>query len=314
MAAICNLITDSCCDLSKAYLDEANVTCLHFSYTEADKPEGGLSGMDDLFESRSAHEFYEAIRKGATPMTSQPSQLEFETVFRAAIASGVPSVYLSFSSGISGCYNGAMATLDRLKEELGKDIPLYVVDLKGGSTTQTLIITEAVRQRDKGLSAEQMVRWAEEARYYVHTIFMVDDLNSLRRGGRIPSGVAIAGAMLDVKPLLTWDLDGKLAMMGVARGRKKAIRKMAEYYEKNHNTDIYSAVAAVGNADCAHDLGRLEDLIRRNDDSTVFIETSIGPTIGCHVGPGMMSCCFWGADRREGMSVSDRIASDVRAS
>ena len=310
----CNLITDSCCDLTKEYLEEANVTCLHFSYVEADKPDGGLSGSDDLFQSRSAHEFYEAIRKGATPKTSQPSQLEFDTAFRAAVESGVPTVYLCFSSGISGCYNGAMTALGRLKEEMGDDIPLYVVDLKVGSTTQTLMITEAIRQRDKGLTAEQMVRWAEEARYYAHTIFMVDDLNALRRGGRIPSGVAVAGSMLDVKPLLTFDLDGKLAIMGVSRGRKKAIRKMASYYEKNHNTDIYSAVAAVGNADCPHDLGRLEDLIRKTDDSTVFIETNIGPTIGCHVGPGMMSCCFWGEDRRKGISVSDRIANDVRES
>lgn len=314
MATKCNLITDSCCDLSKDYLDGAGVTCLHFSYTEAGKPDGGLSGADDLFQKRSAHEFYDAIRKGATPMTSQPSQLEFETVFRAAIDSGVPTVYLCFSSGISGCYDGAMAVLGRLKEEKGDDIPLYIVDLKVGSTTQSLIVSEAVRQRDKGLTAKEMVRWATEARNFVHTIFMVDDLNALKRGGRIPSGVAAAGSLLDVKPLLTFDLDGKLAIMGVSRGRKKAIRKMAEYFEKNHNADIYSAVAAIGNADCPHDVGRLEDLIRKGDDSTVFIETSIGPTIGCHVGPGMMSCCFWGADRRKGMSVQDKIANDVRES
>lgn len=311
MPTKCNLITDSCCDLTKGYLEQSNVTCLHFSYTEAGK-ENGLSGTDDLYESRSAHEFYEAIRKGATPMTSQPSQGEFDQVFRAALDSGVPTVYLCFSSGISGCYDGAMAVLGRLKEEKGDDIPLYIVDLRVGSTAQTLMVTEAVRQRDKGLSAKEMVRWAKEARYFVHTIFMVDDLNSLRRGGRIPSGVAIAGAMLDVKPLLTFDLDGKLAIMGVSRGRKKAIRKMAEYYEKNHNTDIYSAVAAIGNAGCPHDVGRLEDLIRKTDDSTVFIETNIGPTIGSHVGPGMMSCCFWGDDRRKGISVQDKIANDVR--
>jgi DegV family protein with EDD domain len=310
----CNLITDSCCDLTKEYLDDNEVTCLHFSYVEADKEDGGLSGTDDLFQARSAHEFYEAIRKGATPMTSQPSQGEFDKVFRAAIDSGIPTVYLAFSSGISGCYDGAMAVLGRLKEEKGADIPLYIVDLRVGSTTQSLFITEAVRQRDKGLTAQQLVRWAEEARYYVHTTFMVDDLNALKRGGRIPSGVAAAGSLLDVKPLLTFDLDGKLSIMGVARGRKKAIRKMAEFYEKNHNTDIYSAVAAIGNADCPHDVERLEDLIHKTDDSTRFIETSIGPTIGCHVGPGMMSCCFWGDDRRKGISVQDRIANDVRKS
>ena len=88
MTVACNLLTDSCCDLTKAYLEEHGVGVLHFSYTEAAKPDGGLSGVDDLFESRTAHEFYEAIRNGAEPMTSQPSPGEFERVFRDALATG----------------------------------------------------------------------------------------------------------------------------------------------------------------------------------------------------------------------------------
>jgi DegV family protein with EDD domain len=240
--------------------------------------------------------------------------MEFEQAFEAAADSGIPTVYLAFSSGISGCYEGALAAMARVKEKRDADIPLYVVDLKIGSTTQGLFITEAVRQRDKGLTAEEMVRWAEEARYFVHTMFMVDDLDALRRGGRIPAGVAVVGAKLDVKPLLTFDLDGKLTMAGIARGRKKGLRRMAEYYEKTHNTDMCSAIAAIGDADCPHDADRLVDLIRRDDDSTMFLRTSIGPTIGCHVGADMVSCCFWGPDRREGASVSDRIADKVRSS
>lgn len=317
MTKQCNIITDSPCDLTQEYLDTNDIRALHFTYTEVgveqDSKREPLCGVDDMFTSVDAHDFYEAIRCGARPMTSQPSQGEIESVFREIIEEGTPTVYLCFSSGISGCYDGACAVLDRLKEELGEDIQLYIVDLKIGSTPQSLFIAEAIRQRDRGLTAQELVRWAEEARYFTHTIFMVDDLGALRRGGRIPSGVAVAGSLLDVKPLLTFDLDGRLAMMGVCRGRKKAIKKMAKYYEKNHNTDIYSAVAAVGHADCPKDLSRLEDLILKTDDTTMFLETNIGPTIGCHVGPGMLSCCFWGDDRREGMSVSDRIAQDVQA-
>lgn len=313
MASKCNLIVDSCCELGEDYCRENDLAVLNFSYTETGKADGGLHGIDDMFEKVSAHDFYEAMRHGAAPMTSQPSQLEFENAFNAALDSGVPTVYLAFSSGISGCYQGACAALDRVRESHKSDVPLYVVDLRIGSTTQSLFTAEAVRQRDKGLTAEEMVAWAEEARYFVHTMFMVDDLDALRRGGRIPAGVAVVGAKLDVKPLLTFDLDGKLAMAGIARGRKKGIRRMAEYYEKTHNTDMCSAIAAIGNADCPHDAERLIDLIKRSDENTMFLQSNIGPTIGCHVGANMVSCCFWGPDRRESASVSDRIANKVRS-
>lgn len=312
MTAKCNLLTDSCCDLTKEFLEANNVGVLHFTYVEDGKPDGGLSGVDDLFESRSAHEFYQAMRDGAEPMTSQPSQAEFETAFRAALDSGVPTVYLSLSSGISGCYEGAVMALNRLKEEKGDDIPLYVVDTKQASTVQALLIIEAIRQRDKGLTAQELVRWAEEARYFAHAIFMVDDLNALARGGRIPSGVAVIGLLLDVKPMLTIDVDGKLAMVGMARGRKKAMRKFIEYYGKNHMACAYDNVVTLGNADCPNDLRHFAGMLGKEDDSALIVETNIGPTIGCHVGPGMLSCCFWGTDRRGTAPVSDRIASSVR--
>ena len=311
------LLTDTCCDLSRAYLDEHEVGVLHFTYTESGKPDGGLHGVDDLFESRSAHEFYDAIRAGAQPMTSQPSPAEFEEVFRAALATGKPVVYLAFSSGLSGCYEGALSVQARLRDELGADIPLYVVDTRMASTTQALYIVEAIRQRDAGLTAKQMVAWAEDATNHIHVMFMVDDLNALARGGRIPAGAAKIGALLNVKPLLSLDAEGKLTMAGVARGRKKAVHRLADLYKKKHSPAGASGAAAmasgaaavpgvatafsntvtIGNADCPEDVPGLVDLLHAVDPDAEVVVTSIGPTIGCHVGPGMMAICFWGEGR-----------------
>lgn len=311
----CNIIVDSCCELPRDFCEAEGLTVLNFTYTETSLGEGGLTGTDDMYETLSAHDFYEAMRHGAQPMTSQPSQLAFEEAFAAAADLGVPTVYLAFSSGISGCYEGACTALRRLCDERGKtadELGLYIVDLKLGSTPQGLIIAEAVRQRNRGLTASELAEWAAEARYYVQTLFMVDDLDALHRGGRIPASVAMVGGKLDVKPLLTFDTDGKLAVVGVARGRKKGLRRMAEFYEKNRNTDMYSNIAAVGNADAEGDADRLCDLISKQDDSTMFLRTNIGPTIGCHVGPGMVSVSFWGDDRRKQSSISDRIAGMVK--
>lgn len=314
--AVCNIIVDSCCELSRGYCERAGLRVLNFSYTETVKGDDGLTGVDDMYESTSAHDFYEAMRHGAQPMTSQPSQFAFETAFNEAIDSGTPTVYLAFSSGLSGAYEGASTALSRICRERGvesaAELGMYIVDLKLGSTPQGLIIAEAVRQRDRGLTAAELAAWATEARYYVQTMFMVDDLDALHRGGRIPAGVALVGGKLDVKPLLTFDTDGKLAVVGVVRGRKKGLRRMADFYCKSRNADLYSNVAAIGNADAAGDARRLRELIAKRDDTTMFLETNIGPTIGCHVGPGMVSISFWGEDRRGQTSISDRIAGMVK--
>jgi DegV family protein with EDD domain len=299
MPAKFNLMTDSCCDFSIQDIERANITYLPFSYAEAGKPDGGLSGTDDLFQSRSAHDFYEQVRWGATPMTSQPSQLVYEEAFRKAAELDVPTVLVTLSSGISGAYNGAVTALDRLRAELGRELPIYIVDSLIGSTAQYLLIEEAVRQRDKGISAEDFVRWAEDARYHVRTIFMVDSLDTLHHGGRIPKSVALVSGAIDAKPLLTFKLDGSLTILGVTRGRKKAMRKMADYYEKNCSELEYPAVAAIGNADCEHDGMRLGTMLCDLNDGIRILPSTIGPTIGSHVGPGMLSCCFWGSDRRD---------------
>lgn len=309
MTVQCNLILDSCCELPEEIYDQPGIQMLHFSYTNS-----GKNYVDDIFQEISAHQFYEAMRNGATPSTSQPAQSEIEEAFRAAIASKIPTVYLAFSSGISGAYDGAIVALERMKAEFGNDIELYVVDTRVGSTPQGVLVMEALRLRDKGMTAKEMVAWAQEARFFLQTLFVVDDLESLRRGGRIPTGIAMAGAKLDVKPMLSFDIDGKLTLIGMARGRKKAMKRMVEFFEKNHDASQSSTIVAIGNADCPKDATRFREMLQHNEENTLFLETSIGPTIGCHGGPDMFSISFWGSDRREKLSVSDRIANRVKAS
>lgn len=306
MANEYQLIIDSCCELPRELWDRPDITMLHFSYQDGD-----TSHVDDLYETITAHEFYDTIRNGATPMTSQPSQMEFEEAFRSALSDGKDAVYLAFSSGISGAYDGACVARDRVLEEFDGKGNIHVLDLKIGSTPQSLLIVEAIRHMDRGMTAEELVEWADEARFFLQTIFMVDDLDCLRRGGRIPASVAYAGTKLDVKPLLSFDLDGKLTVVGVARGRKKGMKAMAEFFRKAHDEHGVSMVG-VGNADCPHDAERMCQMVQAIDSNVVFLKTQIGTTIGCHVGPGMVSCCFWGGDRRENLSVSDRIARKVK--
>lgn len=299
MNVTCRIICDSTCDLTAQRARDLGVDVVPFHYAEPNRLVDGLNGDDDLFETRDAHEFYDAIRAGASPRTSQSSQGEYEQAFRDAVDAGQDAVFFSMSSGISGGFNGACLALERLRAELGElPVEIYVVDTLVASTPLTLFVEEACRRRDAGMSARELADWAEEARYRLHTIFMVDNLDALHRGGRVPKTVAVLGDTLDVKPLLHFNLDGTLGICGAAHGRKKGMKKLAAHFGKRFDPSVAGPVAAVGDADVPEEGDGLAGRLKEMRPDVVVHRPTIGPTIGCHVGAGMVSCCCWGADRR----------------
>lgn len=302
----CNIIIDSCCDLPADVIDVPGVELLQFPYIM-----DGEEHIDDMFTSISAHDFYEKMRKGADCSTAQIPLYTITELFTRAAQSGVPTVYLGFTSGLSGNLNTTLLVRDQVLAEY-PNAELHVVDTKLASIAEGLLIYEAIRQRARGLTARELVDWVEEARFYVNEQFTLDELEWLRRGGRIPSSVAFAGSKLDVKPMLDISIDGKLSLTGVARGRKKGIRQLAEYY-KRHAIELGCGTRIViGSADCPKDVERLKSELYKVDETVLFLETTIGPVIGSHVGPGMLAISFMGQDSREDLSVSDRIARKVR--
>ncbi len=303
----CNLIIDSCCDLPAEIVKREGVYLLKFPYIN----ETG-EYLDDLYQSITAQEFYDGMRSGEEPHTAQIPFPEIRAAFDWVHEQKKPTVYLGFSSGLSGTFDAIELLLAQEKQE-HPDFDLQIVDTKLASVAEALLVYEALRQRDKGLTADEMLAWAEEARYFVDEQFMVDDLEALRRGGRIPSSVAYAGSKLDVKPLLGIDSDGKLTLTGMARGRKKGIKALVDYYRKRKASDAPGQTVVIGDADCPKDAKRLAELLQKEDDSLLCIESSIGPVIGSHVGPGMLAVVFWGQDSRNDMSMADRIASKVRS-
>ena len=302
----CNVIIDSCCDLPPQVVDVPGVEVIGLSYLLGDD-----QYIDDMFQTVKAHDFYERMRKGAEVSTSQVAIPTLMDTFTRALQSGVPTVYLSFASALSGTYETACMIRDQLAEQY-PDGELYVVDTHLASIAEGLLVFEAIRQRARGLEARELVEWVNEARFYVNEQFTLDELEWLRKGGRVPSSVAFAGSKLDVKPMLDISLDGRLSLSGVARGRKKAIRQLAEYYKRRTLEIGCGTHVVIGNADCPKDVERLKAELYKVDETVLFLETSIGPVIGSHVGPGMLAIAFMGKDARDDLSVSDRIAKKVR--
>ncbi len=298
----CNLIVDSCCDLPADLVASYDVDLIRFTYIMSDGEH-----LDDLGVTMPHHEFYERMRKGETPSTTQVPVAELTAAFERALKSGVPTVYLCFTAALSGSYDTAVM----LAEEMLKDYPgseLYVVDTKLPSVAEGLLVMEAVNQMDSGLTAIELVRWAEEARYYVNGFFTLPDLDSLRRGGRIPDMAAVVGAKLDIKPILTFDIDGRLTFKSVARGRKKAIKQLLEIYEEKQQ-DYSINTVLVCSADALKEQKVVaEQVLKVSKNQIILWQTQIGSVIGSHVGPGMLAIVFWGPDRRRIVSLSDRIA------
>jgi DegV family protein with EDD domain len=292
----CVVMSDSTCDFSAPQAKLEGVRIIPFHYEDA---AGRLRGDDDLFTSLGAHEFYDLIRSGAQLFTSQPSQLEFEEAFTEVLDAGDEAVLFCISSGISGGYEGALMALSRVEQEHPEAAGrIHVVNTYLASTPMHLLVHEACRKRDEGLSAAQIADWAREARWSAQTLFMVDNLASLHRGGRVPKTVAVAGDKLNVKPLLTFSLTGELGIVGVARGRKKGLAKLVDYFRRGCAKDGGNLVVAIGDADAREDGDALAERIKEQFPGARTLRSTIGPTIGCHVGPGMVSCCFWGEDRR----------------
>lgn len=306
MTTQCNLIVDSCCDLPSGILDEEGVYLLQFPYID----EAG-EHMDDLYQSITPKEFYDGMREGNMPSTAQIPMPHLQAAIDWAKEQGKPCVWLSFSSGLSGTF-GTIDMLVGQAKEADPSLELELVDTHLASIAEGFLVFEALRQRRRGLTATELAAWANEAQWFVNCGFMVDDLKALQHGGRIPASVAFAGSKLDVKVLLSFDLDGKLSMAGVARGRKKGLKALAERYAKGYDRASETRTVLLGNADCEKDMQRLRELILKEDAGAMPLESSIGPVIGSHVGPGMVAVVFWGSDRRKAVSVSDRIANRVK--
>lgn len=305
----CNLIIDSCCDLPFDVIAVPGVQLIKFPYIL-----DGEEKIDDLYRTTTPKDFYDAMRdkRRPYPTTAQVPATTLLEAFRHACESGIPTVYLSFSSALSGGYDTALLVREQMLQEY-PDVELYVVDTLLASIAEGLLVLAAIKQREAGLTAQEMVAWVEEARWYVNAQFMVDDFEALHRGGRVPKGVAAAGAKLDVKPLLSFDLKGALSLVGVSRGRKKGLKAMAEFFRRKSDSHEVGRHVLIAHADAAGDAKKLRDDLISTEDGVLFTDANIGPVIGSHVGPGMVAIAFWGPDRREDIGVADRIARRVKA-
>lgn len=302
------IVVDTCADLTPEIAATLDVDILGFPYML-----DGVEHTDDIWTSITPAQFYDQIRSGVRASTSAISLGRYLEFFTQCAEEGTPTVYLCFTSALSSSYDFACQAADQVRAE-HPDFELYVVDNALPCACGELLALEAVRQRSAGLTAAQLAEWADQAKTCVHGYFTLDSLDSLAAGGRIPPAAAQLSSKLDIKPSLSFDLAGSLTLTGVNRGRKKALKSLIKAFKENYVHDPTLPITIVS-ADAEKDADWVEVAVRKEDgcSDVTIIRGAVGPTIGAHVGPGMVALIFWGRDRAEKVSLTDRIARKVRS-
>ena len=284
------IFTDSCCDLPINFVKENNIEVMELRVNLK-----GEDIPDDLGESINYKDFYKLIRNGEMPTTSQVNVGEFQERFQKYVNEGYSIIYIGFSSALSGCVNSARLAMENIKLD-NENADITIIDSKSASMGLGLLVYYASKMLKEGKSKDEIVNWIEENKLRVNHWFTVDDLNHLKRGGRVSSSVAIVGTMLSIKPIMHVDDEGRLTPVSKVKGRKKSIKVLQEkIVEKIVNPE--EQVIFISHGDCLEEAEHLKELITSVIKVKDVIINNVGPVIGSHSGPGTMALFFIGNSR-----------------
>ena len=281
------LITDSACDLSANLLAEWGIEMVRLSYIFQD------TGEQFLEHGESYTSFYRKMREGKIVKTSSVNGEVFQRTFQPVLEQGKDILYIAFSSGLSATAETGKSVAEALmKQYPGRSI--RVVDSLCASAGEGLFVYLAKENRDRGLSLDENADALEADKLHLVHWFTVDDLKYLKRGGRISAATALLGTALNVKPVLHVDDEGHLIKVTQVRGRKKAIRTMAE---KLGETIYPGSPIFISHGDCLEDAQLLADILKNEYHVETKLITYVGAVIGAHSGPGTLALFFRGTHR-----------------
>ena len=284
------IVTDSCSDLPDALYKEFEIERVKLSYTF-----GSDSFFDNSIDAETI-EFYNKMRAGGAPMTSQVNTQAFLDFFEALIPQNRPIIYIGFSSKLSSTYSCSVVATDILREKY-PDLQIISIDSKCASMGLGQVCIYAARLRDEGKSFQEIVDWVEVNAYRSHHWVCVDDLQYLKRGGRLSSAEAFFGSLLSIKPLIWMDVEGHLAPFAKERGRKKVFRAMIDKILENVESPEEQTLF-ICHSDAPDGVEELREMLAEKIVFKDIQVCSLGVVIGSHVGPGTWALFFMGKDKR----------------
>ena len=276
------IFTDTAANLPMKLLEEYGIRSVPLTYE--------VDGVEpDHSIDFNGPAFYEAMRKGAEVKTSMVNPQKAAQAMEESLQAGLDVLYLGISGGISGSCWGVGVQCRELAEKYGED-RIAVLDTRGASLGEGMVVIETAKRAGARESLSQLVEFAKSRCACMQQFFVVDDLKYLHKGGRISGGARLAGTLLQVKPILRGNEEGKIVVYDKVRGKKKALEALAEIYDKT--VDDRSAPIGIAHADAPADALHLQSLLRARGATGEILHVCYEPVTGAHVGPGTVAMFF----------------------
>lgn len=281
------ITTESNSDLPLEYIQENGIGVIPHYYTVEEEMYGGDKEL-------SIPEFYEVMRSGKKVGTMASNPAVIEEMFLSYAREGKDVLHVSFSSALSGgCGNVQMVARQVMEEH--PEMTILVVDTLSASLGEALFIMKAVSMKKEGKSVKETAQALEALVPNLCVQFTVDDLNHLYRGGRLSKTSAVLGTMINIKPILYVDGEGRLVALSKTRGRKKSIQTLVDNMEARVGSfRDKQIVIGIVHGDCEEDAGLLRRMVEERFGYHDFLIRPIGPSIGAHSGPGALGLIFLG--------------------
>ena len=285
------VMTDSSADLNPALEQELGVDIIPLSVNCGDRT---FLDYPDEREIKTS-EFYGMLRSGANAKTAAANVETFLTAMSRHLEQGKDVLYLGFSSGLSSTYSASEIAAQELRERY-PERKVLTVDTLCASMGQGLLVWLTVQELKHGATLEEAAKYAEDNRLHLCHWFTVDDLFFLKRGVRVSAATALVGTVLQIKPVMHMDDAGTLKNVTKARGRKAALRALAQRLADTA-TDPADQTVFICHGDCLDDAEYTAEQIRALVPVKDIIINYVGPVIGAHTGPGVISIFFVGTHR-----------------
>ena len=279
------IFTDTSSNLDSELLKRKNVSVVPFSYY--------VNGEERTCLDTHAFNgsgYYDAIRNGVRVTTSQVPPQRYIDAMTPVLAGGEDILFVGMSSGISGAYSAAEMAAGRLLEQF-PERKIRLVDTLSASLAEGIVVLRAIELREEGKSLDETADELMELRHSVCQIFTVEDLRYLRMGGRLSNIAALVGTVLQIKPLLKGDPEGKIVCFAKPRGRKRSIAELGALYDRLV-VHPENQTVCIAHGDCLPEVEALAERLRANHPPKEIMIEMYEPVTGAHVGPGTIALFF----------------------
>lgn len=278
------IITDSANDLPQEILDTYNIKYAPLAITFEDR-----TFLDGVELSRD--EFYHRlVNAKQSPRTSQPTPQSFYDLIKQVLSQGLEAVIITLSSGLSGTHDSArMAKAEFSPEEQQK---IHLVDSLSASTGQGLLVYEAAKMAQSGRSGAEITNTIEQMKTRLASVFTVDTFEYLLKGGRVTKVQAFLGTVLDIKPILHLNAEGKIEALEKVRGKRKAVARLLEIMAEK-GKDLARQTVGVVHAHVPEEAAKLANSIKERFHVKEVVIGELSASIGSHTGPGCLAVFFY---------------------